>query len=147
MVTPVFSLAPLPFADEEHDTRPTVIPDFDFGEFAHKTETAATTASSEMELEFDLKSAVMPIGSVAESHRVREEEYEKRLGSLMRVPTLRLQPAEYRALSLDPTAGFLIANMDGICTVEMILDIAGMGRLEALRILVGLLEEHVIELC
>lgn len=122
----------------------TVVPDFDFGDFAHKSE---TTTDTDTELEFDLKSAVMPIGSVAESHRFREEEYEKRLGSLTRVPSLRLAPDEYRALSLEPAAGFLVANMDGICTIEMLLDVAGMGRLEALRILVGLLEEHVIELC
>lgn len=100
----------------------------------------------DLEFELELKSGVLPIFSVEDSHRLREVEYERRLGSLAGVPTLRLRPEEYRALSLDPSAGFLVANMDGICTIEVLLDVAGMPRLEALRILVGLLEEDIIEL-
>ena len=145
MVTPAITLAPSKF-DVERDTRSTPVPDFDLGDFAHKSEIEART-DPDPEFELELKSGIVPIFSVEESHRVREAAYETRLGSLTAVPTLRVGPEVYRALSLDPPAAFLIANMDGICTIEMLLDVAGMPRLEALRILVELMEEHVIELC
>ena len=132
MVTPAITVVPLKF-DVERDTRETLVP--------------ATKTDPEAELELELKSGIVAIVSVEESHRVREADYERRLGSLTAVPTLRLRPEEYRGLSLDPSAGFLVANMDGICTLEMLLDVAGMPRVEALRILVGLMEEHIIELC
>jgi hypothetical protein len=145
VVTPAITVKPLKF-DVERDTRETLVPSFDVGDFAESKELEAKT-DPDAALEFDLKSGVVPIVSVAESHRVREAAYERRLGSLTALPKLRLRPEEYRGLSLDPSAGFLVANMDGICTIEMILDVAGMPRVEALRILVELLEDHVIELC
>jgi len=119
VITPAITVVPLKF-DVERDTRETLVP--------------ATNTDPEAEFELDLKSGIVAIVSVEESHRVREADYERTLGSLTAVPTLRLRPEEYRGLSLDPSAGFLVANMDGICTLEMLLDVAGMPRRGELRL-------------
>jgi hypothetical protein len=50
-------------------------------------------------------------------------------------------------LSLDHRAGFLLSLVDGRLTIEELLDISGMPRLDALRILYGLLDQRVIALC
>ena len=43
-------------------------------------------------------------------------------------------------------AGFLLSLVDGISSIEELLDISSMPRLEALRILYGLLDQRVIAL-
>ena len=49
-------------------------------------------------------------------------------------------------LPLDSRAGFVLSLIDGRCTVEMILDMAGMPEDEAIAILDSLRELGVIEL-
>jgi hypothetical protein len=47
-------------------------------------------------------------------------------------------------LGLDHRAGFLLSRVDGLSTVEEVLDICGMPRLEALKTLVDLLDRGAI---
>ena len=47
-------------------------------------------------------------------------------------------------LTLDHRAGFMLSHVDGVSTFEEILDVSGMPTLEALRIIVELLEQKVI---
>ncbi len=68
-----------------------------------------------------------------------------RIGSLHHYIEVALPPEELRWLTLDHRAGFLLSLVDGTSTIEEILDISGMPRLEALRILVGLIDQRVVK--
>lgn len=72
--------------------------------------------------------------------------YAARLGSLGQVVSVALPSDQIRWLSLDHRAGFLLSLVDGSSSVEEILDICGMARLDALRILYTLHEQRVISL-
>jgi hypothetical protein len=83
----------------------------------------------------------------AESCRkVLTQMYAARLGALDRVVSVAVPADQIRWLSLDHRAGFLLSLVDGISTLEEILDISGMSRLEALRIMYALLEQRVINI-
>jgi hypothetical protein len=77
---------------------------------------------------------------------VLSQMYLARLGSLAQIVRVALGGDEIRWLSLDHRAGFLLSLIDGDSSIETLLDISGMPRLEALRILYGLLDQRVIAL-
>jgi len=77
---------------------------------------------------------------------VLSQMYLARLGSLTQVVRVALSGDQIRWLSLDHRAGFLLSLVDGESSIETLLDISGMPRLEALRILFGLLDQRVIAL-
>ncbi len=77
---------------------------------------------------------------------VLSQMYLARLGSLTQVVRVALSSDQVRWLSLDHRAGFLLSLVDGQSSIETLLDISGMARLEALRILFGLLDQRVIVL-
>lgn len=77
---------------------------------------------------------------------VLSQMYLARLGSLEQVVRVALSSDQIRWLSLDHRAGFLLSLVDGQSSIETLLDISGMARLEALRILFGLLDQRVIVL-
>jgi hypothetical protein len=70
--------------------------------------------------------------------------YTARLGPLDRVAKVAIPVDQIRWLSLDHRAGFLLSLVDGTSRIEEILDISGMPHLDALRILLTLLEQRVI---
>ena len=70
--------------------------------------------------------------------------YSSKIGSLRAVPVPALRDAELRWLGLDHRSGFLLSRVDGHSTVEEVLDVCGMPRLEALKTLVDLLERGAI---
>jgi hypothetical protein len=83
----------------------------------------------------------------AESCReVLTQMYASRLGSLDQVVVMAIPADQVRWLSLDHRAGFLLSLVDGASSVEELLDISGMPRLDALRLLFTLLEQRVIAL-
>ncbi|MBI3201527.1 MAG: hypothetical protein HYZ29_08295 [Myxococcales bacterium] len=83
----------------------------------------------------------------AESCRdVLLQMYSARLGSLDRPVYVAVPPDQVRWLSLDHRSGFLLSLIDGSSTIEELLDISGMPRLEALRIVYTLFEQQVIGL-
>jgi hypothetical protein len=69
-----------------------------------------------------------------------------KFGSVARVPTLLMTPLQMRWLSLDHRAGFILSLVDGVSTIEQILDVCGMARLDALQILDELVKQKVIAL-
>ena len=77
---------------------------------------------------------------------VLSQMYLARLGSLTQVVQVALSGDQIRWLSLDHRAGFLLSLVDGISSIDELLDISSMPRLEALRILYGLLDQRVIAL-
>jgi hypothetical protein len=77
---------------------------------------------------------------------VLSQMYLARLGSPVQVVGVAVPSDQIRWLSLDHRAGFLLSLVDGHSTIEELLDISGMPRLDALRILYGLLDQRVIAL-
>jgi hypothetical protein len=77
---------------------------------------------------------------------VLAQMYLARLGSLAQAVRVAVPADQIRWLSLDHRAGFLLSLIDGHSTIEELLDISGMPRLDALRILHGLLDQRVIAL-
>lgn len=75
---------------------------------------------------------------------VLEQMYAARLGALDRVPFMAVASTELRWLSIDHRAGFVLSHVDGISSLEQILDVSGMPRLDALRILYELVQHRVI---
>ena len=77
---------------------------------------------------------------------VLTQMYSARLGSLDQVARVAVPSDQIRWLTLDHRAGFLLSLIDGGSTVDQILDISGMTRLDALRIMYQLLDQRVISL-
>ncbi len=83
----------------------------------------------------------------AESCRdVLKQMYAARLGSLQQVPVVAIPAEQLRWLTLDHRSGFLLSHVDGVSTLEEILDVSGMNHLEAMRIIYELLQQKVIAL-
>lgn len=87
----------------------------------------------------------------AEATKISESCREKlaslhgsRLGSLERMPSVGVQDEEIRWLGLDHRAGFLLSRVDGEHSLEELIDVSGMPRLDALRTLVELLDMGAI---
>lgn len=70
--------------------------------------------------------------------------YASKIGDLSGVPVQALSENQMRWLGLDHRSGFLLSRVDGLSTVEEVLDVCGMPRLEALKTLVDLLERGAI---
>lgn len=71
--------------------------------------------------------------------------YVSRLGGMDRIPHVSMPMEELQWLSLDHRAGFLLSLMDGMSSIEDILDMSGMSNLEALRTLFELMQQDVIQ--
>jgi hypothetical protein len=69
-----------------------------------------------------------------------------KIGSFQQVVERSLGTEEVRWLTLDHRAGFMLSLVDGSSTVDELLDISGMARLETLRILATLLDQRVLRL-
>jgi hypothetical protein len=59
---------------------------------------------------------------------------------------MALGDSQLRWLGLDHRSGFLLSRIDGLSTVDELLDVCGMPRLEALKTLSELLERGAIRL-
>ena len=83
----------------------------------------------------------------AESCRdVLRQMYSARLGPLDQVPVVAIPAEQLRWLTLDHRSGFLLSHVDGVSTLEEVLDVSGMNPLEAMRIIYDLLQQKVIAL-
>jgi hypothetical protein len=78
--------------------------------------------------------------------RVLEKMFAAKIGSLDRVPIIIVPRTQMRWLSIDHRAGFILSLVDGTSSVEMILDVSGMPRLDALRILQELVQQRIVSL-
>jgi hypothetical protein len=75
---------------------------------------------------------------------VLENMFSARLGPLERVPLVVVPRTQMRWLSMDHRAGFILSLIDGSSSVEMILDVCGMPKLDALRILHELVQQKIV---
>ena len=70
--------------------------------------------------------------------------YTSRLGSLGRIPFVNVPDTEVRWLGLDHRAGFLLSRVNGALTIEEVVDVSGMQRMEALKLLAELYDANAI---
>jgi hypothetical protein len=75
---------------------------------------------------------------------VLRQMYTARIGPLDRVPVVTVARDQMRWLSIDHRAGFVLSHVDGVSSLEMILDVSGMPVLDALRILCELAQQRII---
>jgi len=75
---------------------------------------------------------------------VLENMYSARLGPAGGVPIVVVPNAHMRWLSMDHRAGFVLSLIDGKSTLDTILDLSGMPRLDALHILHDLVQQKVV---
>lgn len=84
----------------------------------------------------DLKTAI--------SGEIERDSVEK-LGSLAKVPTMNAS-VDLTTINLDHRAGFVMSQVDGMMTLEDIVELSSMPRTEALKLLVYLVEHGVLKL-
>ncbi|MFO0667039.1 MAG: hypothetical protein U0174_24015 [Polyangiaceae bacterium] len=70
--------------------------------------------------------------------------YTARVGSFDRVPVVIVPAEQLRWMSIDQKAAFVLHHVDGMSSLEMILDVSGMPHLDVLRILSDLVQQRVI---
>jgi len=70
--------------------------------------------------------------------------YTARIGPLDKVPIVLVPKNQLRWLSIDHRAGFVLSHIDGVSSLEMVLDVSGMVPLDCLRILYELVQQRVI---
>jgi hypothetical protein len=78
--------------------------------------------------------------------RMLEAECVKRTGPLQGIPVLALSIHELQSRSLDHRAGFLVSRVDGQSTLEMLLDLVPLPRIDALRILAELVDQGILRI-
>lgn len=69
-----------------------------------------------------------------------------RIGDVRQKVRLSMSGSELQWLSIDHRAGFMVSRVDGPITVEELLDVCGMPRVDGLRTLYDLLQQKVITL-
>ncbi len=72
--------------------------------------------------------------------------YMARLGDCSRQVRVLMSGERLQWLSIDHRAGFMVSRIVGSTTVEELLELSPMRRLDALRILYDLVQQKVIEL-
>jgi hypothetical protein len=82
----------------------------------------------------------------AKCREVLEDMYASRISDMTKIPSIIMGPDQIRWLSLNHRSGFLLSMIDGVSSVDDLLDVSGMQRLDALRIVCSLLEQKVIAL-
>ncbi len=75
-----------------------------------------------------------------------ERVFQQFIGPTQAVPVPSLSPEALSDLDLDARAGFILSRIDGAMTIEEMMDVAGMPRFEALRVLASLLRVKAIRL-
>jgi hypothetical protein len=75
---------------------------------------------------------------------ILEQMYTARLGPLDRVPYVAVPLEQLRWLSIDHRAGFVLSHVDGVSSLDQILDVSGMPLLDTLRILYELVQHRVV---
>lgn len=102
-----------------------------------------------------LRFAELILGREPQSHQARRcadncrrrllSLYSSKIGNLQAIPVPALTDTELRWLGLDHRSGFLLSRVDGVSSVEEVLDVCGMPRLEALKSLVDLIERGAVK--
>jgi hypothetical protein len=79
--------------------------------------------------------------------RMLEKDYLQRIGGpITGVPVLAISMRDLPRYALNHRAGFLVSRVDGESSIEALIDVGAMPRLEALKIIAELVEAGVLQL-
>jgi hypothetical protein len=139
---------PLDLPNEDHATEMRVLA----GELVDRCRTMlehgrieSAVAAAESALREGERAPPPGIAEVIEPARpLFERAFEAYVGTMDQIPILAISEGVLATQGLDHRAGFLLSRIDGLMTIEHLLDIAGMPRFEALRILAWLLRSKTI---
>lgn len=114
----------------------------------------APRTSAEHALEFETKIPSAPRQPAANNELesgvyqalFSEADVTERLGGLHRIPVVTMPTQSLRDLPLDPASAFLIGQIDGMVTIEMLIDMAPLSRSDVLRSLMLLVQYGVVGL-
>lgn len=81
---------------------------------------------------------------VEEARDRLRQMYLEKLGSGEQILRVMMHPGDIQTLSLDHRAGFLISLIDGVATIDDVLDMSGMAALDVLRLLFEMREQGVV---
>jgi hypothetical protein len=83
---------------------------------------------------------------IEQNREILETVYLRKLGDLSAVPQVVISGSQLQAADIDHRMAFLLTRMDGDTSIEEVLDISGMNRLDASRLLLDALEKGLITL-
>jgi hypothetical protein len=89
---------------------------------------------------------IAALGYAESCREMLRQMYQSRIGEGALVPRVMVDKEQLRWMSLDHRAGFLLSCVDGLSSIDEILDVSGMPPLDALRLIYELLQEGVIAL-
>ena len=72
--------------------------------------------------------------------RALVRDYTKTIGSLDRIPVATVQLLDIPTGGIGPREAFLLTQIDGMLSIDDLLDVSGLPRVEALRVLVRLMQ-------
>ncbi len=81
---------------------------------------------------------------VQECRTILEGRLAKELAPLDRIVSLLVPLHPLMSADLDHRAGFLLSRVDGLTTIEDLIDLAGMPRADAMRIILDCVERGLI---
>jgi hypothetical protein len=110
-------------------------------ESARMTIPAPKPLSAEDDSTQGTASSARPTDSAAKAEQIELE----RFGSLTRVPRLAISVDALRQMTLDPATSLLLWLVDGKTSLQGLLDVCGMPRIQAVRIFGSLSFLGVIE--
>lgn len=121
--------------------RPTIPPAFDVAKFAKDSE-ARVAAVARAEPPPDEPTSEVRLVTRPRIEAVTPEAWARTMTGALHV---RLEGEALKRLPLDHRAGFLLSLMDGSLDIEMLVEVSGMPREEALRIVRDLHDSGVID--
>ena len=80
----------------------------------------------------------------AESRDRLSDGYSRKLGARSRTLRISVAPDKIPRLTIDHRSAFLLSRIDGVSTIDEILDVSGMPMLDAMRVLVELIEQRLV---
>ena len=96
--------------------------------------------------ESDVVGPASQVSRVAPERAIVRRERDSR-SMLSRTPIVIVANADLRAVPLDGRSGFLVSLIDGLTSVESLIDLSGMPAEETLALLEELRSRHIVEVC
>ena len=81
---------------------------------------------------------------IEQNREILERFYIQRLGGLDSVPRVELGAGNLQDMHMDHKTAFLLTRIDGMLTIDDVMSIAGMSRLETAKMLIEALERGII---
>lgn len=78
-------------------------------------------------------------------HRL-SQSWESRLGDRDRVLRIAVPTDWLSQLAIDPRVAYVVSRIDGVTSIQSVLDVSGMAEADCAKVLLDLLDEGVLEI-